>query len=904
MKDAKDSFSALGASVKGPVVSAFNGLKGAIGATGIGLLVIGISLLIINFDKVKQAVLNFIPGLAKVGEFIGNLVNGITDFIGLTSEAERAAGRLNAASQKNLKTSQDELEVLKARGATADVIYKKERDQSQQRINDLNEIQKLNKTLTEDELKERTELIQKIKVLDAGEAKRKEDDAKKASDEADKRAKEQADKANQRRKERQDLIEKERLFFLNARNSELEAAKIAYEADLKEYGRLNLSKTKLNEKFRIDVSNINKKYDDEILAKSRELSERTISFNKSKYDKELIDLENAKNAELKAQDEFAKNSSQTTEITEKNKLAIISFYQQRATEVQFNSLQEGFNDLQQFAELEFDLYNVNNNRQVAEAIKTNKGVTEALEAATKKQKEVIADSIANQIDGNDRLLAITKKNLILGFEAAFKADKDNLELAFNNLDEKGKLSDADLALVNENTKKQLKLTEDLTKEERKILKDSYLEQQKISEDGLKLDIENAFKALKEKQDAEIRFNAESKSLDAQNSADRLSIDNAYYTELKKAQDEFGTDYERFANFKTLLDKKAAQDQLKVQIKLIEDKIKIAKTDPSLDPEKVKGLEAELLKLRSQSAAAEIDIEKQKVAEKLALQQKVTEEINALLAESGALISDLFALEIQKQTKHYDDLLQANEDYYNKLSEQNTEALNAEINDYSLTAEEKTNIQEEYALREYEIRKKQAEEDKRLEAEKNEELKQLKKKQARIDFTIQIAQIIGNTALAISSAIAASPLTFGLPWSAVNAVTGGIQVAAAIAQLAQVESLEQGGLLKGKSHAQGGIPIGNTGIEVEGGEAVINKRSTAMYAPLLSAINMAGGGRPITPNFTSSMALGGQMIFDQNSITQAIQDGMQSGQINRAYILSSDVQSDIVKNNRIRRQASF
>ncbi|MDR3706604.1 MAG: hypothetical protein P4L28_11955 [Paludibacteraceae bacterium] len=46
----------------------------------------------------------------------------------------------------------------------------------------------------------------------------------------------------------------------------------------------------------------------------------------------------------------------------------------------------------------------------------------------------------------------------------------------------------------------------------------------------------------------------------------------------------------------------------------------------------------------------------------------------------------------------------------------------------------------------------------------------------------------------------------------------------------------GGLLNGPSHATGGIPI-----EAEGGEAIINKRSTAMYAPLLSAINEAGGG---------------------------------------------------------------
>jgi hypothetical protein len=47
----------------------------------------------------------------------------------------------------------------------------------------------------------------------------------------------------------------------------------------------------------------------------------------------------------------------------------------------------------------------------------------------------------------------------------------------------------------------------------------------------------------------------------------------------------------------------------------------------------------------------------------------------------------------------------------------------------------------------------------------------------------------------------------------------------------------GGIFRGPSHAEGGIPI-----EVEGGEAIINKNSTAMYAGLLSLINQAGGGK--------------------------------------------------------------
>ena len=50
----------------------------------------------------------------------------------------------------------------------------------------------------------------------------------------------------------------------------------------------------------------------------------------------------------------------------------------------------------------------------------------------------------------------------------------------------------------------------------------------------------------------------------------------------------------------------------------------------------------------------------------------------------------------------------------------------------------------------------------------------------------------------------------------------------------------GGVTVGPRHSEGGIPT-RFG-ELEGGEAVINRRSTRRFRPLLSAINVAGGGR--------------------------------------------------------------
>ena len=59
----------------------------------------------------------------------------------------------------------------------------------------------------------------------------------------------------------------------------------------------------------------------------------------------------------------------------------------------------------------------------------------------------------------------------------------------------------------------------------------------------------------------------------------------------------------------------------------------------------------------------------------------------------------------------------------------------------------------------------------------------------------------------------------------------------------IEEFANGGMVHGRSHAQGGekFAVGGRVVELEGGEAVINKKSTAMFRNQLSAMNVAGGG---------------------------------------------------------------
>jgi len=55
--------------------------------------------------------------------------------------------------------------------------------------------------------------------------------------------------------------------------------------------------------------------------------------------------------------------------------------------------------------------------------------------------------------------------------------------------------------------------------------------------------------------------------------------------------------------------------------------------------------------------------------------------------------------------------------------------------------------------------------------------------------------------------------------------------------------KNGGMVKGPSHKRGGVKfnVGGEVVELEGGEAVINKKSTKMFRDVLSQINQAGGG---------------------------------------------------------------
>jgi hypothetical protein len=191
---------------------AAGGFGKALIATGIGAIVVAVGLLIANFDSFKKVILNLIPGLGKVADFIGGLVNSFTDLIGITNEAERAEAKRQATYSK-AKAATDivnqgierEIKLLQASGASQDEIDKKRKQQINNQLADLKKSTNEKGVLYGEQATLYKDLNNELQVIDATANK-------KAKDEADAKAKER--KSTNDSQAKQDIAD--RKAFLQA----------------------------------------------------------------------------------------------------------------------------------------------------------------------------------------------------------------------------------------------------------------------------------------------------------------------------------------------------------------------------------------------------------------------------------------------------------------------------------------------------------------------------------------------------------------------------------------------------------------------------------------------------------------------------------------------------------------
>jgi len=215
-----DSFKQLGAVIGNSVSKAFGTLRSAIISTGIGALVVGVGLLIANFETVKKVVLNFIPGLGKLADFVGNLVTKFTDFVGITSEADRVLEKLSKTNAKANENIEARVKLLTAQGGKEKEIYALQKEANANETNALRERLKLTGTLTEEEAKRFRELKVENAVLDETEKKRIADRNAQLAKEAAEKQKEK-DKIRADFEEGQNLIRREKQLAANLTTTQI-----------------------------------------------------------------------------------------------------------------------------------------------------------------------------------------------------------------------------------------------------------------------------------------------------------------------------------------------------------------------------------------------------------------------------------------------------------------------------------------------------------------------------------------------------------------------------------------------------------------------------------------------------------------------------------------------------------
>ena len=272
----QQQFSALANTIKGKVVQAFSTLRGAIAASGIGLLAIALGYVVANFEKVSNAITNAIPGLSKVAEIMGNLFERFTDFIGVTSEAERQLESFTKATNKHKTKLQSQIEILTIQGGKEIEIFKKRKEIADADIALIEKRRSLGVKLTTDQLTEEAKLyeesVQKKKVIDAEEKKYNEEQAKIKEDKRLEHLKKLQDLENQ--------VEDEKLKkrLANAKD-DYEKLRVNQLQSLTEASRVYAEQIALAKGNKEEIQKIDEIYRDKSLANEAEFNRQRIALN-------------------------------------------------------------------------------------------------------------------------------------------------------------------------------------------------------------------------------------------------------------------------------------------------------------------------------------------------------------------------------------------------------------------------------------------------------------------------------------------------------------------------------------------------------------------------------------------------------------------------------------------------
>ena len=176
----------------------------------------------------------------------------------------------------------------------------------------------------------------------------------------------------------------------------------------------------------------------------------------------------------------------------------------------------------------------------------------------------------------------------------------------------------------------------------------------------------------------------------------------------------------------------------------------------------------------------------------------------------------------------------------------------------------------------------------------EKQKALEKKRAEQEKKAKVQQAVINTYMAVSNALAVQPWFVGLALSAVALALGMKNVSA----IKATPVYEDGGVIQGARHSQGGVKVLGGQAEVEGGEFITNRKSTAANLPLLTYINdnkkpltaedlltfFSNGTPTVKSKLTRKFASGGQLPTTDGTEVNRVMSISDANEGNKTYIV--------------------
>lgn len=329
------------ASMKAAAISAFTTMRGALIATGVGAFAVALGLIVSNFDAIKEAVLKAIPGLANVGKIFTGLVEKVTDFVGITNQAERALDKFTKTSERKKESLESELKLLEATGASEKQLSEKRKEIVNTDLNVLRQKLKTNGELSTEEMKKFRELKTDLVVIDAKYNKSVLDENKKRNEEVAKQNKEAQEKElaaakkrledlrkgaedaraeyekNQARinKEDEDIANRNADKFLSDQEKEVEAAQAKYDKLYEDRLKFGGDTAGVEEARQEELLKIQQKYEQQSLESFTDTAEETVNTNRATLQMQVEDEKKATAAKKKLAQEEAKAKIQAAQAT-------------------------------------------------------------------------------------------------------------------------------------------------------------------------------------------------------------------------------------------------------------------------------------------------------------------------------------------------------------------------------------------------------------------------------------------------------------------------------------------------------------------------------------------------------------------------------------------------------------